>query len=76
MRGMGKTRAWLGTMVVLVAAFAVMAAGSFHPAAAGGLKVAAVFETPIEEPWVNQIHVALVKAKKELGHRIRLERKR
>ena len=36
-------------------------------AAAEPLKVAAVFETPIEEPWVNQIHVALVKAKKELG---------
>lgn len=31
------------------------------------IKVAAVFETPIEEPWVNQIHVALVKAQKELG---------
>ena len=30
----------------------------------GGIKVAAVFETPIEEPWVNQIHVALLKAKK------------
>jgi hypothetical protein len=30
--------------------------------AAEPLKVAAVFETPIEEPWVNQIHVALVKA--------------
>jgi basic membrane lipoprotein Med (substrate-binding protein (PBP1-ABC) superfamily) len=32
-----------------------------------GLRVAAVFETPIEEPWVNQIHVALLKAKEELG---------
>jgi basic membrane protein A and related proteins len=31
------------------------------------LKVAAVFETPIEEPWVNQIHVALLKAKDEFG---------
>jgi basic membrane protein A and related proteins len=31
------------------------------------LKVAAVFEPPIEEPWVNQIHVALVKARNELG---------
>ena len=35
--------------------------------AAGPLKVAAVFETPIEEPWVNQIHVALLQAKKKLG---------
>ncbi len=33
----------------------------------GGLRVAAVFETPIEEPWVNQIHVALVRAQEELG---------
>ncbi len=31
------------------------------------LRVAAVFETPIEEPWVNQIHVALKQAEKELG---------
>jgi basic membrane protein A len=31
------------------------------------LKIAGVFGTPIEEPWVNQIHVALLKAKGELG---------
>jgi basic membrane lipoprotein Med (substrate-binding protein (PBP1-ABC) superfamily) len=31
------------------------------------LKVAAIFATPIEEPWDNQIHVALLKAEKELG---------
>ena len=31
------------------------------------LRVAAVFETPIEEPWVNQIHVALQQAAEELG---------
>ncbi len=36
-------------------------------ASEGGLRVAAVFETPIEEPWVNQIHVALLKAQEELG---------
>ncbi|HWT31228.1 MAG TPA: BMP family protein [Propylenella sp.] len=30
-------------------------------------KVAAIFSTPIEEPWVNQIHEALLKAEKELG---------
>ena len=35
--------------------------------AAGGLKVAAVFATPIEEPWDNQIHVALQKAVATLG---------
>jgi basic membrane lipoprotein Med (substrate-binding protein (PBP1-ABC) superfamily) len=31
------------------------------------LKVAAVFATPIEEPWDHQIHVALQKAQQELG---------
>lgn len=31
------------------------------------LKVAGIFETPIEEPWVKQIHQALLKADKELG---------
>jgi basic membrane protein A len=31
------------------------------------LKVASIFATPIEEPWDNQIHVALLKAQKELG---------
>ena len=30
-------------------------------------KIAGVFGTPIEEPWVNQIHVALLKAKSDLG---------
>ncbi|TIT42471.1 MAG: BMP family ABC transporter substrate-binding protein, partial [Mesorhizobium sp.] len=36
-------------------------------AAGKKLKVAAIFATPIEEPWDNQIHVALQKAEKELG---------
>ncbi|SDR60294.1 nucleoside-binding protein [Rhizobiales bacterium GAS191] len=31
------------------------------------LKVASIFATPIEEPWDHQIHVALLKAAKELG---------
>lgn len=48
-----------------LAAFAGI--GFARPARAGVLKVAAVFETPIEEPWVNQIHVALLKAKDQLG---------
>ncbi len=30
------------------------------------LKVAGIFETPIEEPWVTQIHQALLKGTKEL----------
>ena len=28
------------------------------------LKVAAIFSTPIEEPWVNQIHEALLRRRK------------
>lgn len=31
------------------------------------LKVAGIFETPIEEPWVNQIHVALQEAQEKLN---------
>jgi basic membrane protein A len=41
-------------------------AAAMLPGAAFGkdkkLKVAAIFATPIEEPWDNQIHVALQKA--------------
>ena len=33
---------------------------------AEAMKVAGIFETPIEEPWVKQIHQALLKADKEL----------
>ena len=46
---------------------AIIAAPRVSAFAADPLKVAAVFGTPIEEPWVNQIHVALLKAKGELG---------
>ena len=41
--------------------------GSQGALAADKMKVAAIFSTPIEEPWVNQIHVALLKAQKEMG---------
>ncbi|MFQ5957992.1 MAG: BMP family protein [Alphaproteobacteria bacterium] len=56
----------------LIAALALAVAATLGllsgPASAGEkLRVAAVFETPIEEPWVNQIHVALKQAEKELG---------
>ncbi len=53
--------------LLCAAAATVLAFGAAPAAAAEGLKVAAVFETPIEEPWVNQIHVALQKAEEELG---------
>ena len=54
-------------MSVLFLAVAMVIGVMPAAVAAEPLKVAAVFETPIEEPWVNQIHVALVKAKNELG---------
>jgi basic membrane lipoprotein Med (substrate-binding protein (PBP1-ABC) superfamily) len=62
-------RAFLSTsFTALIAAVTVFGFGATQVAAdSHGLKVAAVFETPIEEPWVNQIHVALLQAKKELG---------
>lgn len=46
---------------------ATLAAGAGQAAAGDNIRVAAVFETPIEEPWVNQIHVALKQAEEELG---------
>ena len=56
-------------LIMVVAFMFVVAGAMLSPtfAAEKKIKVAAVFETPIEEPWVNQIHVALLKAKKELG---------
>jgi basic membrane lipoprotein Med (substrate-binding protein (PBP1-ABC) superfamily) len=50
----------------LASASALTAVGG-RAFAAEPLKVAAVFATPIEEPWDHQIHVALLKAKEELG---------
>jgi basic membrane protein A len=45
----------------------VAATFPFPTFAAQAIEVAAIFATPIEEPWDNQIHVALQKAQKELG---------
>jgi basic membrane protein A and related proteins len=42
-------------------------AGAAGSAIAQEMKVAAIFSTPIEEPWVNQIHEAMLKAEEELG---------
>jgi hypothetical protein len=54
--------------VLLFCAAIFLVGGLAAPLQAIGIKVAAVFETPIEEPWVNQIHVALLQAKKRNGH--------
>ncbi|RTZ96306.1 MAG: BMP family ABC transporter substrate-binding protein [Deltaproteobacteria bacterium] len=70
MTGLKVNRGW-GKFFLIAAAMAtvlILANGSFQPAmSAEKIKVAGVFETPIEEPWVNQIHMALLKAEKELG---------
>lgn len=53
---------------IVASGLAVMIGVAAAPAlSAEKLKVAAIFSTPIEEPWVNQIHVALQRAEKELG---------
>jgi len=46
---------------------AALALSGRRALAADQIKIAGVFGTPIEEPWVNQIHVALLKAKSDLG---------
>ncbi|MEO8669272.1 MAG: BMP family protein, partial [Bauldia sp.] len=58
------SRRWL---LGVVAGGLVAAGLSTGAIAEEKLKVASIFSTPIEEPWVNQIHVALQKAEKELG---------
>ncbi len=51
----------------LAVAGVVAVAAASAAAAQEGMKVAAIFSTPIEEPWVNQIHEAMLKAEEELG---------
>jgi basic membrane protein A and related proteins len=66
--GMGAVLTRRAALTLAAGAMAFgLAASATAAQAADPLKVAAVFETPIEEPWVNQIHVALLDAQKELG---------
>ncbi|MCP4328341.1 MAG: BMP family ABC transporter substrate-binding protein [Alphaproteobacteria bacterium] len=68
MFGLGNAKRWRGAVALFALPLAAaIAAAQDADAQDGKLKVAAVFETPIEEPWVNQIHVALLKAKDEFG---------
>jgi basic membrane lipoprotein Med (substrate-binding protein (PBP1-ABC) superfamily) len=64
-RGSGARWRMLAPVAGLLAS--AIGVDSDEAAAQDQLKVAAVFETPIEEPWVNQIHVALLRAKDEFG---------
>ena len=67
-RVMTRMNGWLrGLMALAVAALVGTAIFSADARAEEKMKVAAIFSTPIEEPWVNQVHVALLKAQKELG---------
>ena len=69
-RGNGDRGAgWTRRQVIRIGGMGLLAAGLPLPAFAEDtkLKVAAIFATPIEEPWDHQIHVALQKAEKELG---------
>ncbi|MDH3475859.1 MAG: BMP family protein [Rhodospirillales bacterium] len=66
MKETGRT-AWRGVVAAAVTVAAALGLVLNPAVAEEKLKVAAVFETPIEEPWVNQIHVALLQAKKEFG---------
>ena len=60
----------LGRRAIMCLAVAgILAIGALSGAAGAQekMKVAAIFSTPIEEPWVNQIHEAMLKAQEELG---------
>ena len=61
-------RRLLGLAVAGLAALGVaQPAAAQDKMATDKMKVAAIFSTPIEEPWVNQIHEALLKAQEEFG---------
>ena len=63
------TRAKIGVLPLVLGVVLILAALMLTPRSshAETLKVAGIFETPIEEPWVTQIHQALLRAKDELG---------
>ena len=60
-----RRRGFVGLMAAGGLAVAVF--GSQAALAQDKMKIAAIFSTPIEEPWVNQVHEALLKAQDELG---------
>ena len=53
---------WTTMMVVLAILFA------FSASQAKPFKIAAIFQTAIEEPWDGVIHQACLQAKKEMGN--------
>ncbi|NHV60534.1 MAG: BMP family ABC transporter substrate-binding protein, partial [Candidatus Verstraetearchaeota archaeon] len=60
------------SLVVAIVVVAIVVVGAAYAytsiiAPAQKFKVAAVYVTPIEEPWNQALHNALIKAKNELG---------
>ena len=53
---------WM-TMIVVFSVLFVFSASQAKP-----FKIAAIFQTAIEEPWDGVIHQACLKAKKEMGN--------
>lgn len=53
--------------VLKIAAFGALAAASVAPARAAGLRIRGIFETPMEEPFVTQLHLAMTRIAKEAG---------
>jgi len=54
-----------GTLVLLIVLFSVLFV--FAASHAKAFKIAAIFQTAIEEPWDGVIHQACLKAQKEMG---------
>ena len=55
-----------GALVVMVVLFSIFFA--FAASQAKPFKIAAIFQTAIEEPWDGVIHKACLKAQKEMGN--------
>ncbi|MGD9113956.1 MAG: BMP family ABC transporter substrate-binding protein, partial [Desulfobacterales bacterium] len=55
-----------GTLIVMIVLFSALFA--FSASHAKPFKIAAIFQTAIEEPWDGVIHQACLKAQKEMGN--------
>ena len=62
---------WTSSVIAIVSAFSIAGCSRSDappaPEKGAKLKVAAVFTTPIEEPWDGCVHLALLKARSDLG---------
>ena len=53
-------------LVIMIVVFSISV--TFAASQAKPFKIAAIFQTAIEEPWDGVIHQACLKAKKEMGN--------